>query len=141
MKPGEEIYHGPDPIEQFGTPFHVTDYKTVYVDIDETLAMADLSEFPDQLQVEVFYSRSPMFVVPNEKNINLLIKFWKLGYEVIFWSKTGGDWARAVAEAFDLTYLSKLYLTKPLFYIDDQPCENWMGTRCYRDADSGKESA
>jgi hypothetical protein len=115
-------------------------YKVVFVDIDETLAMANLSEFPVAEATSIEYGPEPIWVVPNKKNLNLVQKFYKLGYSVIFWSKTGSDWALAVAKSFGIDHMVTLYLTKPQFYIDDQPCENWMGRRCWRDPKTGEET-
>ncbi len=118
----------------------IENYKVVMVDIDETLAMANLSEFPSDEAIQLNYGPGPIWVVPNRKNLNLVEKFYKLDYSVILWSKTGADWAFAIAKAFDIDHMVTLYLTKPQFYIDDQPCENWMGRQCWRDPKTGQET-
>jgi hypothetical protein len=114
-------------------------YKTVFVDIDETLLMSDLSEFPEESQIEIKYGPGSIAVVPNSKNVKLVQKFFKLNYAVVLWSRTGSDWAEAAGKALGIDSMVSLYLTKPQFYIDDKPCESWMGQRCWRDPKNGKE--
>lgn len=107
--------------------------KTLYVDVDDTLAMGDLSKFPPEEQVLIGYTNGPIAVVPNQKNINLLTLFWKLGYTIIVWSQTGSDWAREVVIAFGLKDLVSVCLTKPMFYMDDKDVSKWIGPRRWRD--------
>lgn len=108
-------------------------YKTLYVDVDETLAMSNLSNYEEKDWKTVHYVNGPIDIVPNEKNINLLTLFYKLGYTIIVWSKTGGDWARLVSETLGIDKMVAVYLTKPTFYLDDQEVTEWMGGRRWRD--------
>lgn len=114
-------------------PVFIPAYKTVYVDVDDTLAMGNLSEYPTKDHVTVQYVNGPITVVPNQKNINLLTLFYKLGYTVIVWSQTGADWAKTISEAFKLEHMVTAYLTKPLFILDDKDVGEWMGKRRWRD--------
>lgn len=107
--------------------------KTVYCDVDETLVMSNLSDYDPALTINVPYKRGQNKVVPNQKNINLLIWFYKLGYDVHIWSKTGRPWAKAVGKALNLDFMKPKYLTKPDYYIDDLECQEWMGPRRYRE--------
>ena len=108
-----------------------TNYKTVMVDVDNTLVYDTLSRPPSEESIEVVYVNGPLLVTPHKANIALVRLFYKLGYEVIVWSKTGEDWAKLVVAAVGLQKEVRLCLTKPLFFIDDQECEKWMGTRSY----------
>lgn len=111
-----------------------TNYKTLYVDIDDTLLMSNLSEYPEGQQIDIQYTNGSIRVVPNQKNINLVVLFYKLGYNIIFWSKTGGDWAAAAARVLDLENVVSVCLTKPTFYMDDKDVTEWIGPRRYREA-------
>lgn len=106
--------------------------KTLYVDCDETLVMEDLSQFPNHKKLDLLYVNGPITVVPNQKNINLLTLFYKLGYTILVWSQTGSDWARTVCEGLNIDHMVAAYLTKPMFYIDDKPIETWVGPRRWR---------
>lgn len=115
------------------------DRRTLYSDVDDTILMHDLSAFPEEKRITVTCNGRDFVGVPNTKNINLLIKFYKLGYDVILWSKTGASWAKAVGEALDLGQYVSYYLSKPDFILDDREVSQWMGPRCYRDPHTGKE--
>lgn len=108
-------------------------WKVFCSDVDDTLAMHNLSEYPTEQRVVVEYTHGPMVIVPNQKNINTLIKFKKLGYYVIVWSRTGSDWAEKVCEATGIDGYVDLYLTKPIFILDDRPANEWT-ERIWRDA-------
>jgi hypothetical protein len=116
------------------------DRRTLYCDVDDTLLCHDLSSFPKELQVEIYCNDRYFVGVPHQKNINLLVKFYKLGYDVYVWSKTGESWARAVVEKLELTPYVKACLSKPDFILDDRGVEDWIGTRIYRSPD-GSEKA
>jgi hypothetical protein len=108
-------------------------YKTCYVDCDQTLVMDNLSEYKPEEIFEIQYTNGPVRVVANRKNINLLTLFYKLGYTIIIWSKTGSDWATLVGEALGVDDMVSAYLSKPLFYIDDKDASEWIGERRYRE--------
>jgi hypothetical protein len=119
------------------------DRRTLYVDVDDTLLLHDLSEhrwdtFAGPVEVEcngrVFEG------VPHQKNIKLLIKFYKLGYDIIVWSKTGKTWAEEVCKTLNIGQYVSTYLTKPDFYLDDKPVGDWIGPRIWRDPKSGREA-
>lgn len=108
--------------------------QVVVCDVDDTLIMYDLSSYSG-VKTEIIvnpYSQMGIEIVPNKKNINTLIKFKKLGYFVIVWSRTGKLWADAVVKELGLTEFVDQTLCKPLFYIDDKDAETWIGTRVWR---------
>ncbi len=115
------------------------DRRTLYCDVDDTLLCHDKSEFPIEQHVEVKCNGRTFVGVPHLKNINLLIKFYKLGYDIYVWSKTGESWARAVVDVLDLKEYVRDCLTKPDFYMDDRGVEGWIGPRVYRDPKTGRE--
>lgn len=113
-------------------PVEIQGQKTLYVDIDDTIAMSDLSEYSEEDRVTLNYENGPVVIVANKKNINLAIYFYKLGYTIIFWSLTGSTWARAVCESLELDKIASAYLTKPNFYMDDKEVTEWIGPRRWR---------
>lgn len=106
------------------------------VDIDETVCLhhcVNAGEF------KVIYHSRITRLNKHQININLLDKLYRLNYALIFWSATGAEWAELVCKAFDIDYMASLYLTKPRYYIDDLPCQAWMGERIYKDPVTGEE--
>lgn len=118
-------------------PMLKSDRITV-VDCDDTLAMWNLSDHPKEDQITIEHVNGPVQVVPNKKNINTLIKFWKLGYTIIVWSGSGYAWAEAVVKSFQLEKYVTLITSKPMYYFDDKPAESWIGPRVWRDPKTGK---
>lgn len=115
---------------------YMASQKVVVVDMDDTIVMHDLSEY--QPRETISYGPGDIVVSPNQKNINLLVKLYKLDYTIVAWSRTGSDWARAVCQKLDIDKYVSLYMTKPMFYIDDVPADGWM-KRLWRDPVTGKE--
>ena len=115
------------------------DRRALYVDVDDTLLLHDKSQYPDYQHITVGCNGREFVGVAHAKNIKLLIKFWKLGYEVYVWSKTGKSWAEAVCRALSLEMYVSAYLTKPDFYMDDKGANEWLGPRVYRDPKTGEE--
>lgn len=110
-----------------------------YSDVDDTLAMGNLSDYPELERVTINFVNGPIQVVPNKKMINLLTYFYKLGYPIIVWSKTGGAWAKAVGVALGIDKMVSAYLPKPTFYSDDQDVNDWIGPRRYREPNKEKK--
>lgn len=104
----------------------IENWKVYGTDIDDTIAMHNLSDYPESSRITVEYTNGPMVIVPNKKHINLLVKFYKLGYFTIAWSRTGGDWAKAVCEAVGVSEYVNLYMAKPLFLADDRHPDEWV---------------
>lgn len=116
------------------------DRRTMYSDVDDTLLMHDISQFPVEQHITITCNGREFVGVPNVKNINLLIKFYKLGYDVYVWSKTGKSWAQAVTRALKLDPYVEACLSKPDFYLDDRKADGWMGIQVWRDPITGKEA-
>jgi hypothetical protein len=60
-------------------------------------------------------------------------KLWNRGYTIIVHSHTGAEWAEAVCQAARADHFVTQYQTKPQYYVDDLPVEQWYGERVYRD--------
>lgn len=115
------------------------DRRTLYSDVDETLICHNLSDFHPDEYIIVNCNGREFTCVPHQKNINLLIKFWKLGYDVYVWSKTGKSWAEAVVKQLKLEKYVTHCLSKPDYILDDKDVGTWIGPRCYRDPRTGVE--
>jgi len=116
----------------------VKSYKMVYCDIDDTLIMWDTSQYKDLHTLIINYGGEDTYLKINQKNVNLLIKLYKLGYSIVAWSQTGYDWAELVCKELYIDKYISLYLSKPRYHIDDLPSTVWMGERIYRDPITGK---
>lgn len=104
-------------------------------DIDSTLIMhvEPAHELPDSL-VSVIDPMDPtkiIQVLPNEPMIRILREELAAGYLVIVWSKGRYEWARAVLKALKISHKNIVIMSKPTHYMDDRPCEEWMGPRIY----------
>lgn len=110
-------------------------YRPAFFDVDDTLVLWDTSAYPELQDTMITVSNYgyDTTLIPHQKNINLLKKFAKLGYQVVVWSQTGADWAQAIVDELELGEYVTLVMTKPKFYIDDLDCKYWMGTRVWRD--------
>lgn len=113
--------------------------KMLYVDIDDTLAMWDLSEHISIPLMTIKCFDKTTYLSPNQKNINTLKKFHKMGYTIILWSHTGAEWAEAIAKELMIEEYVTACMTKPRYYMDDKDCSTWMGQRIYRNAITGED--
>lgn len=114
-------------------------HKVVGVDCDDTLVMWDISKYPDMPRITVDLC-GPVQLVVNQKNVNLVRKLAKLGYQIVVWSQTGYDWARVVGKAVGIDDVTSLYMTKPRYHIDDMPASVWIGDRLWRDPVTGNST-
>lgn len=112
--------------------------KNYMVDVDDTLCMWNLSQYPDLPREEIDCYGHISVVCFNQKNINLAKKLQKLGYHLIVWSQSGADWAEAVANKAGLTGVD--FMTKPRGYLDDLPADVWMGDRLWRHPITGESN-
>lgn len=108
------------------------DRRALFSDVDDTLLCHDLSQFPKKNRITIHCGGRTFEGVPHQKNINTLIKFYRLGYDVYVWSKTGKSWAEAVVEKLGLGQYVTACLQKPDFLLDDRGVEEWIGVRIWR---------
>jgi hypothetical protein len=106
--------------------------RVVMIDCDDTLILWDKSEHDPSTYIEINCYGQTSVVVPHQKQLNTIHKFIKLGYTLIVWSASGWEWAEAVGKAVGIDDYVQLYLSKPRYYMDDIPCNEWMGPRVYR---------
>jgi len=110
-------------------------YKTdsvITVDVDDTLVMWNLADKSGDIPfVDPYVEGMVNYLTPNEKHIDLVKKHHGRGYTVIVWSAGGVEWAETVVKTLELESYVDIVLSKPVKYIDDLPCQEWMGTRLY----------
>lgn len=115
--------------------------KPAIFDVDDTLILWDKSAYPNAPTVTVSFGKHKDTVLAvHEKNVNLLKKFSRLGYQIMVFSQTGADWAKCIIDALGIEQFVDYYGTKPMFYIDDKGADSWM-QRVWRDPVTGKEGS
>lgn len=70
-------------------------------------------------------------VIPQNANIKILKNHLERGATVIVWSKSGYKWAKAALKAVNINHPRIFISPKPIGYIDDKPCQEWMGERIF----------
>lgn len=114
--------------------------KVVMCDVDDTLVLWDKSQFDYLPKLTVKYRGNDILLTPHQKNINLLIKLYKLGYTIIVWSGSGAKWAEVIVKALNLVPYVSICLSKPSYYIDDLEATVWCGQRIWRNLDGSDGS-
>lgn len=112
--------------------------RVVTVDCDDSLILWNISDYPDLPHILVNGPRGQVTLALHTKNINLVKKLYKLGYEIVIWSASGADWAETIGRAVGLDEAASLYMSKPRYYVDDLPSTAFMGERIWRDPVTGK---
>lgn len=106
--------------------------NVVFFDCDETLVLWNIPiDTPNddiiQILTDGFYST----VIVHKEHVKLLKQFKARGHKVIVWSQGGFNWARAVVKSLGLEEFVDLVICKPKWYVDDLPCEAFMGKPYY----------
>jgi hypothetical protein len=122
--------------------------QTTFFDVDETLLMwygspEDLAEYGVWVTspVSEFYnedglqktSANKQLLLPHRKHIEQLKQHKFRGHTIIVWSAGGWDWAEAAVKALGLEKYVDLVISKPIWFYDDLPCQEFMGKRYYFD--------
>lgn len=117
--------------------------QVVTIDVDDTLVLwpENQKTFPyNQSHTQPYegavafndpYDNSINYLTPHQKHIDLIKKYKGRGFTVIVWSAGGYKWAASVVKTLGLESFVDIVLTKPSRYVDDLPCEKWMGNRVY----------
>ena len=101
--------------------------QILYVDVDYTLLIwsADLqsgSPFYDP------YEEKFKKVKIHYPHLEIVKDRLKRGATIILHSQSGYEWAASAARCLGLDKEEKvIVMSKPIGYIDDKPCEKWMG--------------
>lgn len=127
------------------------DKPTVYCDVDDTLVKWGSPNSPEEEK------NSVVVVVPAHKythiieeteqkyeniqyeqrvvlikeHINQLKEHKRRGHVVVVWSAGGSEWAAAVVKAVGLESYVDVVISKPSWYIDDLPANEFMGKRVF----------
>lgn len=116
-------------------------YKlTLPVDIDDTLLL--WGKIPKGAKTVLFtdpYDKSQKVVRIHEANVKVFRNHVARGTLLVVWSKSGYAWAEAAMRALGITNQDKnvVVMTKPFGgYMDDIPCEKWMGEQIFLPIDS-----
>lgn len=116
--------------------------QVVTFDIDETIVLwSDGYHQESQNKVEFTdpYDKSKVYLIPHNKHIRLLKHFYNRGYCVVVWSASGGKWANEVITRLNLQDYVHIIMSKPIKYVDDLNCNEWMGSRLYFKDHEGPE--
>jgi hypothetical protein len=108
----------------------------VCFDVDSTLVeekflnkkdiVMDVIEIPHPLRgCELTYR------LPLKRNIQLLKDMHTRGRFIVVWSQAGWQWADAVVRALELQNFVDLIIEKPIAYVDDLECQQFMGQRIF----------
>ncbi len=116
----------------------VTDPRVVFVDIDDTLIMYNITEMHFNKVITVEFVNGNVTVIPHLPNIELVKKMYRLGYHVTVWSHSGTAWAELIIKSVGLTNFVNVIMTKPHYYIDDKEASSFM-TRIWKDPVDGSE--
>jgi hypothetical protein len=97
----------------------LSDRKTVFCDVDETLVL--WKDDPTDLQNSVIQVANGNLVVKfHRRHIALVKQFFVIGWNVIIWSQGGSDHAEHVVKACGLQDHVHAILPKPDVVLDDK---------------------
>lgn len=71
------------------------------------------------------------YLRPHKKHIEQLKQHKMRGHVIVIWSAGGDEWAMAVVKALKLEAYVDLVISKPTWYYDDIPCQEFMGKRIW----------
>lgn len=109
--------------------------QLITCDIDETLISWE-QPAGNRISFRCPYSNDWLSVTPMSANIKVLTNHLARGTKVIVWSRSGYKWAKAVLDALRIDHDNILVASKPIAYIDDKPCQEWMGEKVFLPIDS-----
>lgn len=112
--------------------FKMSNKKTVYVDVDDTLIMWNVDLNDPQSKV-LSLERGNLVIKLHKRHIDLVKNLYAIGWNVVIWSQGGSDHAEAVIKQIGLENHVDAILPKPEAYIDDKPFENQSIRRIYKD--------
>ena len=105
--------------------------KIIAFDVDDTLVMWPDEKCDKCIPIVDPNDNSTNWVRPHEFHIDLLKKHVGRGYTVMVWSQGGYAWAGAVVKELALDNYVDFVMTKPIKYVDDLACQEWMGQHLY----------
>lgn len=104
--------------------------NTVMFDIDETVIHWDekspFTSGKGKIAITDEYNHRTVYVYPNPVHVHFLKSQKSRGSYVIVWSAGGWAWAEAVIKALGLEEYVDYVMSKPDYYFDDKPADEWM---------------
>lgn len=105
--------------------------NVAFFDVDDTLVTTDYGPHQFDETIDVESHGISVKVIPIYRHIELLKQFKGRGFTVCVWSQGGWAWADAVIHTLELDEFVDLIICKPKWYVDDLPCQEFMGKRTY----------
>lgn len=103
-----------------------------FSDVDDTLIFDYITEKHNPYSaISLDYYGQSRLVVKSIKHIEFLKSLRARGYYIIVWTGNGKQWADEVVDKLDLKDVVSQTMMKPSKYLDDLPCQEWMGTKIY----------
>lgn len=111
--------------------FKLSDKRTIYCDVDDTLIMWDADPFDASSKVLTLVGGN-ITVSLHKVHIQLVKDLYAIGWNVVVWSQGGSDHAEAVVKQIGLENHVHVITSKPESYIDDIPFEQQYIKRIYK---------
>lgn len=106
------------------------------VDIDGTLIIWGKVRKGDKaLRYTCPYTNQQMTVRIHLPNVAIVKERLARGATILAWSASGYAKAKAVLTALEIDSPNLIILSKPIGYMDDIECSEWMGKRIFLDED------
>lgn len=110
--------------------------QIIAFDIDDTLVFYEPESVTEKSALKPVmitdpYDESLIKAYAHNSHIKLLKDKKARGAYILVWSQSGYRWAEAVIMALGLQSYVDQVMSKPTAYVDDLPCNEWMGARIY----------
>ena len=105
--------------------------NVVFFDCDETLVIWNYAKEDEQKTIKFDNYGYDVHLLPHYEHMKLLQQFKARGHVVIVWTQGGFDWGKKVVETLGLSKFVDAIVCKPKWYVDDLPCEAFMGKPFY----------
>lgn len=105
----------------------------VTIDVDKTLIMPQKVDSTTDTSnlIKFDYAGEVLYMKPHKLHVDLVKHYKTRGYYNIIWSANGYEWALQAVKKLGLEDYVDEVKSKPIKYVDDMPCENWMGSHVY----------
>lgn len=114
----------------------ISNEQVIPVDIDGTLIIWGKVRRGDKaLHYTCPYTSQQMTVRVHQPNVAILKERLARGATILAWSASGFAKAQAVLAALKIDSPNLIILSKPVGYMDDIECSEWMGKRIFLDED------
>lgn len=114
----------------------ISSEQIIPCDIDGTILIwGHIGQTLKQVQFYDPYEGCFKSVGVNEANLKVLKDRLTRGATVFAWSASGFEWAASAMRAIKLEHKNLIICSKPVGYIDDKPCQDWMGPQIFLQPD------